>query len=85
MAFEKKGKEDWKTTCLFSGEGGSLNTVGVVLSLSVEESFVGLSRGGVWTETTPREGGLEWNPPEHTAGYGNLVSNPSSWKINAGM
>ena len=67
MAFqpprEKMGKEDLKTMCLFSGGGGQFKyPVGMVLSIFREgSSLAGFLRDGVWTEATPRGGGLGWN------------------------
>ena len=45
---------------MFSGGRQFKYPVGVILSISGHH-LVGFLRGGVWTETTPREGGLGWN------------------------
>lgn len=54
---EQMGKEDQKATCLFKylWEEWSL------ASLRRGHPLSGFLGGGVWTETTPRGGGLGWN------------------------
>lgn len=62
LPIEDPGKEDQKTTYLFSGGGVSLNTIWEWswVSLGRGHGLVGFLGDGVSTEATPRGGDLGW-------------------------